>query len=151
MTTLREALRELAKARAAEERLKKILRDAEATLVLTPEAMRVAEVRESLRVQQDALKVADSAVRETALEMFRATGDKKPDDHVSIILCKRPVYNMGEAKLWCKYNAAYLFLLDVKAYEKDAEKFAEAGAPVHVEHDPEVRLSAHLGDLLLGA
>jgi hypothetical protein len=151
MTTLREALRELAKARAAEERLKKILRDAEATLVLTPEAMQVAEVRKSLGVQQDALKVADSTVRRMALEQFRATGDKKPDEHVSIILKRCPVYDAGEALEWVRTRAPFLLTLDVKAFERQAEEYADKGAPVYVEFDPEVRLSAHLGDLLLGA
>ena len=149
--TLREVLVDLARAREAEAKVKQAVRDAEATLVLTPAAMRVVELRDTLRVQQDALNAADKAVRDAAIAEFQATGDKKPDDHVSIILRKRPVYNLRDAKLWCKDNAAYLFLLDVKAFEKDAEKFAEAGAPVTIEYDPEVRLSAHLGDLLQGA
>ena len=149
--TLREVLVDLAKAREAEARVKQMVRDAEATLVLTPAAMRVAELRDSLRVQQDALNAADKAVRDTALEEFRATGDKKPDDHVSIILRRRPVYDAGEALEWARTRASFLLNLDVKAFEKQAEEYAAKGAPVHVEFDPEARLSAHLGDLLLGA
>jgi hypothetical protein len=151
MTTLREALRELAKARAAEERLKKILRDAEATLVLTPEAMQVAELRDTLRVQQDALNAADKAVRDAAIAQFRATGDKKPDDHVSIIMKRHPDYDKEAALKWAGTWASFLLILDVKAFEKGAEEYEQKGAPVHVDFDPEVRLSAHLGDLLLGA
>jgi hypothetical protein len=145
VTTLTDALRELAQARASEEGTRRLVAALDAALASTPEGIALSMVREERSQKQAAIKAAESTVRELALAEHALSGDARPAEGVTVKLFSKVVYQQDEAEKWCFGHAARYLVLDSKAFEKAAPVLKDLGAPVEFAKEARAQIATDLG------
>lgn len=92
----------------------------------------------------DVLK-AEAELKDTALELYKETKEKKPIDKVEVKIFKRLEYDPTEALAWCRTNAPSLLVVNKKPFEKTA---VEIGAPVKVSEEAKCTIGGDLSSYL---
>ena len=143
---MRENLTTLAIVRQQQEQYKAAQAECETLVQATPEYKALLAAQQASKEAGVAVSAFSDAVREAALEAFRATGDKAPEKGVAIKMYKVYRYDSEVARLWCISNAPGLLALDSKRFEKAAELLPDA--PVTIESDPRPTIASDLGEYL---
>lgn len=145
-TKVEEALRALAIARVNEERAASAAARLKAVVENTPEWKAYQEAQASAGVASATVAMMDAQMRDTLLEYFQETGDKKPTPGASIQIHTRLRYDPIAAIEWCKVNAPKLVETKLaRNFDKVAEQM---GAPVEVIAEPRVVLATNLNGYL---
>jgi hypothetical protein len=90
------------------------------------------------------LDIAEEELKATVLAIYNKTGEKKPIDKVEVKIFKKPEYDPEKVLRWCRNLAPYLLILDKKGFEKKAEDFKIAGAPVEVNKEAKCIIASDL-------
>jgi hypothetical protein len=141
---LTDTLKELALLRRQQLDQAQTVAEAEALLHDTPEWQAYEQATNQRRAITEALDATTTAVRQAALDAYKASGDKAPAKGVSIKLFKRYVYDQDQTREWCMAYAPTFLTVDAKRFEKAAETLD--GAPVRVEYDPRPAIAGDLSE-----
>ncbi len=114
-------------------------------LSFQPEWQDLQEAKASLKALDSEVQVAEAQVRELALEVYRATGEKRPAAGVQIKLTTRLVYDVKGAITWVWMHLPDAIKLDVKFFEKQVKKggFPDP-PPVKIIEEPAAYIDAEL-------
>ena len=145
-TMLSELLSGLARYRATVDACREDEQLAEAALRETPEYKALDLARCQRKAADVAVTGYTADLREAALDVFAATGNKVPARGVTIRMFKRYKYDAETARDWCLANAPALLALDVRRFESVADKLL--GAPVTIESEPRPMIAADLSEYL---
>jgi hypothetical protein len=104
----------------------------------------------------EAIKTLDSMVRGVAVAEYKAACTANPEasksltDYVSIVVTKKPEYNVITAIGWAKEHKMCLIpeTLDTKAFESLCKSDATRPDFVEIEETPTVRIASDLSKLL---
>jgi len=144
MTTLTDALRELAEARKqmiiAKEWTAEHLKRVKAMTAY----QELATAQDSERNLKLAIEDAESTVRELALAEHALSGNVRPAEGVQVKLFGKVVYEPQDVWSWCIVNAHKYLQLDVKAFEKAAPVLRDLGAPVELTKEARVQIATDL-------
>jgi hypothetical protein len=141
---LTDTLRELAQLRRQQLEQARAVAEAEAALHDTAEWKAFEAATAQKRAITEALDATTAAVRQAALDAYKATGDKEPAKGVSIRMFKRYVYDQDQTLEWCMAYAPTFLTVDAKRFEKAAETLD--GAPVRVVYDPRPTIATNLSE-----
>ena len=145
MSTLEDALRELAEARQqheiAHERTDEYLNQVKGLSLWR----KMLEAQDSERTLEVAIKDAEAKVRELALAEHALTGIYRPAEGVQIKEFNKVVYEPEDAWSWCVEHALKYLQLDTKAFEKAASVLRDLGAPVELTKEPRAQIATDLG------
>ena len=119
MSTLQELVSDLIAAREGMATMDAEIAKVHEEMAATQLGQRLAcyeETREALRAKANE---TEAALREEAVSVYRATGDKKPAPGVGIRVMTRKVYSEKNAIVWCRTYAPVCIkeVLDKKAFE----------------------------------
>jgi len=149
MSTLEDALRELAEAREqlviAKEHTAEHLKRVKAMTVY----QELATAQDSERNLKLAIEDAEAKVRNLALAEHALSGDTKPAEGVLVKLFGKVVYEPQDIWSWCIVNAPKYLQLDIKAFEKAAPVLRDLGAPVELTKEARVQIATDLNVWLL--
>lgn len=139
-------LEQLKQARQAEREAITFVSEMRRTLEETIEYHQLSVAQAKLVEAQNTLAILDEAVRQEALGLYSATGDKHPFDKVSIVINRNLIYQEAEAFNWAGKNAPTMLKLDTKKFEKHARAVLETMPLtfVKVEEVPSVRIAEKL-------
>lgn len=144
MTTLQDALRELAKEREALQLECNLLDEAEGDLHSTPEYSFWLIRKGAKDLAAEDVKIAEAKVRELALDNFYVTENSRQAEGVQVKLFIKVVYVSLDAWAWCMEHATKYLLLDTKAFEKAAPILKDLGAPVTLTREPRASIGTDL-------
>lgn len=149
MTTLQDALRELAVARKQHEIAKGSVREQEVILSALIEYVVLQAVKQQANALSVAVGAAEAKVRELALAEHALTGEYKPADGIQIKEFNKVVYEPEQARVWCVTYATKYLQLDTKAFEKAASVLRDLGAPVELTKEARAQIATDLDVWLL--
>jgi hypothetical protein len=110
----------------------------------TPQYKDLLKVADDMRIIVENLATAQEELKSATLEVFNETGEKKPIDKVEVKIYKKVEYDSLKVEAWCREFSAYLLVLDKKGFEKKAEDFKVAGAPVEIKEEAKCLISTDL-------
>lgn len=138
---MKEMLKKLAQARIARQRAKEAMSAMLAAVQQSQEYI-AAQNAERLHAQMEAELTAN--IQEDAISAYKATGNKHPEDGVTIKVFTRLQYNPEEALAWAKTNAPFLVIESIDA--KQFETLAKGGnvACVTIVDEPRAQIASKL-------
>jgi hypothetical protein len=149
MTTLQDALRELAKEREALQLECNLLDEAEGDSHSTPEYSFWLIRKGAKDLAAEDVKIAEAKVRELALDNFYVTENSRQAEGVQVKLFSRVEYEPALALTWCLGHATKYLQLDTRAFEKAAPVLRDLGAPVELVKEARVQIATDLDVWLL--
>ena len=143
-----DTLVRLAEARREMEAAKEQLAERQAFLEDAPIYHAVVFARDWLRESQEQIARLTTQLRLEALEVYEATGNKKPWPGVQIKMYTVVEFNEVEARNWCLEHADSFLKLDTTSFKKTAENLV--GAPVTITREPRISIASDLSQYLSG-
>jgi len=149
MTTLQNALRELAQARRQHEIANEYADEHRERVEAMTAYQEMIEAKKRANVLRSAIGDAEDVVRELALAEHAASGNYKPAHGVQIKEFSKVMYAPNLALDWCIAHAPKYLALHAKAFEKAASVLRDLGAPVELTKEARAQIATDLSAWLL--
>ena len=150
MTTLQDALRELAKARNRLGDAREHMDEYQGYISKMAIYQELVAAKHSYGDLGVAALAAEQRVRELALAEHALSGDANPAEGVQVKLFAKVVYEHEDAWAWCAEHALKYLVLETKGFEKAASVLKDLGAPVELVREPRVSIATDLSAWLVG-
>lgn len=138
---MKEMLKKLAQARIARQRAKEAMNAMLAAVQQSPEYL-AAQNAERLNAQMEVELTAN--IQEDAINAYKATGNKHPEEGVTIKVFTRLQYAPEDALAWAEANAPFLVVKTVDAKKFEALAKSGAVACVTIVDEPRAQIASKL-------